>query len=1206
MTSSRIVRLALRLAASTVLVVALALLAGLAFLRTAGGQRFASERLAGVLREATGMEVAVASVRGDLVRVLAVEGLRLRHAGGTVVAVERLTIRWFPLALLRGRIHLDEVLLDGVALRLVRRADGRQLPSGETSSPPWPPALPSVVVDRLRLRDARLALGDFVEQQRRYVALTATTLDAALRLDPDGLHLDIRRLSAVPRGISLTAFSANATVSVDRTGAVMVPALLLETRRSRLAAHVHIEVGKAIRGEVRCDPLDRHELAAFVPALTLERSPRVAAAFAGPWDSVRLRVDAHVDDQGSAVLAAALDLGDPGLRWGGRLAFAALDPRVADPALPPARLDGTLVASGRRVASQPRVVYRLVLAPSTLAGRHIEALRISGGLRGAKHRARLTATIDSSSLRLSARAMSTARAPWRASGRLHSPDVAALVPAVPGTLGIALRGRGQGMAPAERQARVRFTVGPASLFGVAFDRGGATLALDGSAIRLSSCRLLGPDTILEAEAAGDLRDASLRARLRASTNLRVLAQWLSLEADGRARLDAELDGTLDALAARATLRAQALRISRAAAWDAAFDLWWTRTRGIDTARLALRATAARDGLLQGELRARHDAAGTTVELAQLAVVPPGLSRWDLVSPATVTIAPSGAVRVPDITAAAHGQRITLRGQLEPAGPVDVTVALQELALAELCPTIAAFSCAGRLSAEARLRGTAAAPTAQLHLEIADLAVAEHRFGIVSADARYSDLRLALEAHLDYLSAGRLTLDGVVPIDLRWGGPATDLRSALWLLQLRAEAFDLGFLPALSPGVVRELDGRLSADLRLSGPRHRLQPAGTVDLQARRVLLVAIGVPFEDVTIRLRGDAAGVELSDLSLRGGDGLLRGRGRLALEAGRPGKLQGQLEFSDFLAVRLPAYEASLEGVLDIGGTADRPSLVGALDVVRAIVRPGLLPGEVAAAAVDPTIEILGHAPGTPGEPASGVESPIARIAATVDVRLARNAWIRLPDAQIELAGDLRIVKPAFEDARVSGAIRLVRGWYAFQGRRFTIAEGVFVFAGESPPDPAIDLRATHRAGAYTVTVQITGTAARPTLQLTADPPLEQADILAVLLFGRPAHELGQTEGLDLQRQALSLASSYVIPELQTSVMDTLGLDLFELSGESIRAGRYVTRDVFISIAQQFGTIPAQSVAVEYGLTRRLSLRASTSTTGQSAIDLEWHHRY
>jgi len=1004
----------------------------------------------------------------------------------------------------------------------------------------------------------------------------------------------------------LTAFSANATVSVDRTGAVMVPALLLETRRSRLAAHAQIEAGRAIRGEVRCDPLDRHELAALVPALTLERSPRVAAAFAGPWDSVQLRVDAHVGDQGSAALAAALDLADPGLRWRGRLAFAALDPRVADPALPPARLDGTLVASGRGVASQPWVVYRLVLAPSRLAGRAIEALRIGGRLRGAKHRTRLTATIDRSHLRLSARAMSTARAPWRASGRLHTPDVAALVPAVPGTLSIAFRGRGQGLTPAERQARLRFTVGPSSLFGVALDRGGAILALDGSAIHLSSCRLHGPNTTLEAEATGDLRDVSLRATLRASTDVRVLSQWTSLDAGGRLHLDADLDGTVDALAARATVRAEALRLSRAAAWDAVFDLWWTRTRGIDTARLAVRATAARDGLLQGELHARHDAAGTTLDLAHLAVAPPGLSRWDLVSPATVTIAPSGAVRIPDITAIANGQRITLRGQLGPAGPVDATIAVRELALAELCTTLTGLSCAGRLSAEARLRGTAAAPTAQLHLEIADLAVAEHRFGIVSADARYTDLRLALEAHLDYPSAGRLTLDGVLPIDLRWAGPPADLRTAPWLLQLRADAFDLRFLPALSPAVVRELDGHLTADLRLSGPRHRLRPEGIVDVEARRILLVASGVPFEDVTVRVRGDAAGIELYDLSLRGGDGLLRGRGRLAFEEGRPGRLQGQLEFSDFLAVRRPAYEASLAGVLDIGGTADRPSLVGALDVVRAIVRPGLLPGEVAVAAVDPTIEILGHAAATPGEGLSGVESPMTRIAARVDVRLARNAWIRLPDAQIELAGDLRIVKPAFEDAQVSGTIRLVRGWYAFQGRRFTLAEGIFVFAGESPPDPAIDVRAIHRAGAYTVTVQITGTAARPTLQLTADPPLEQADILAVLLFGRPAHELGQAEGLDLQRQALSLASSYVIPELQTAVMDTLGLDLFELSGESIRAGRYVTRDVFISIAQQFGTIPAQSVAVEYGLTRRLSLRASTSTTGQSAIDLEWHHRY
>jgi hypothetical protein len=55
-----------------------------------------------------------------------------------------------------------------------------------------------------------------------------------------------------------------------------------------------------------------------------------------------------------------------------------------------------------------------------------------------------------------------------------------------------------------------------------------------------------------------------------------------------------------------------------------------------------------------------------------------------------------------------------------------------------------------------------------------------------------------------------------------------------------------------------------------------------------------------------------------------------------------------------------------------------------------------------------------------------------------------------------------------------------------------------------------------------------------------LEKADILSVLLFGKPAHELGQGESVALQRQALGLAAGYVMPEVRTSVMNTSAIDL------------------------------------------------------------------
>ena len=225
---------------------------------------------------------------------------------------------------------------------------------------------------------------------------------------------------------------------------------------------------------------------------------------------------------------------------------------------------------------------------------------------------------------------------------------------------------------------------------------------------------------------------------------------------------------------------------------------------------------------------------------------------------------------------------------------------------------------------------------------------------------------------------------------------------------------------------------------------------------------------------------------------------------------------------------------------------------------------------------------------------------------MRVVRDAWIRRADADVELRGELQLGKAAHRPLYVTGELRLVRGWYAFQGRRFTVEEGRIVFGGDVPPDPLLDIRALHRAGEYEITVRITGRATQPALALSSVPTLTEADILSTLVFGRPARELGHEQGADLQRQAIALASGYVAPELRQSIMRTLDLDTFELSDKGVSAGRYVTRDVFVTLAQDLTGRAGQTVGVEYNITRRLAVKLSTSTQGNSAIDVLWRRRY
>jgi translocation and assembly module TamB len=284
----------------------------------------------------------------------------------------------------------------------------------------------------------------------------------------------------------------------------------------------------------------------------------------------------------------------------------------------------------------------------------------------------------------------------------------------------------------------------------------------------------------------------------------------------------------------------------------------------------------------------------------------------------------------------------------------------------------------------------------------------------------------------------------------------------------------------------------------------------------------------------------------------------------------------------------------------------------VDHAIIRPAYLPNAAPSLEPDPTIAIVNAPPTAPEPPAPPPPAIVEQLRLDVEVELGDDVSVRRVDAHIRLGGKVRLRREPGGPLSIEGMIRLLRGWYAFQGRRFEVRRGVVWFSGEVPPRPTLDVLAEHRAGEYTVQVHVDGWFDKPRLALSSEPPLDQADVLSVLLFGKPSRELGRSDGMRLQQNAVALASGYVMPELQASVMDTLGLSSLEVAMPDgtepgrVGVGRYVTSDIFVSVAQEFGARTGEVLSVEYGLTPRISVRGSTSTRGSSGIDFFWSRRY
>ncbi len=202
--------------------------------------------------------------------------------------------------------------------------------------------------------------------------------------------------------------------------------------------------------------------------------------------------------------------------------------------------------------------------------------------------------------------------------------------------------------------------------------------------------------------------------------------------------------------------------------------------------------------------------------------------------------------------------------------------------------------------------------------------------------------------------------------------------------------------------------------------------------------------------------------------------------------------------------------------------------------------------------------------------------------------------------------------EELRVAGDIRAVRGWYAFQGKKFTIVEGSSVRFSGQDLDPVLDITATHTAGEYLVRLRVGGTITKPSLALESEPPLDQADVLAVVLFGAPASQLSRSQSAGLREQALGIAGGYVAAELRQSVANALGVDDLQfdtgttgLEDARVSVGKYVADDIFVSLAHRFGQ-SVEEVRVEWMFRPEWSLETSTDTLGRSGVDLFWKRRY
>jgi autotransporter translocation and assembly factor TamB len=222
--------------------------------------------------------------------------------------------------------------------------------------------------------------------------------------------------------------------------------------------------------------------------------------------------------------------------------------------------------------------------------------------------------------------------------------------------------------------------------------------------------------------------------------------------------------------------------------------------------------------------------------------------------------------------------------------------------------------------------------------------------------------------------------------------------------------------------------------------------------------------------------------------------------------------------------------------------------------------------------------------------------------DLKTGANS-LGLGGVNVTVGGDLRLLKKPGTPIAVVGNVNTVRGSYSFYGRRFDILrDGRIAFTGTNPPDPLLDVTASRviQPTGIEARIHIEGTARRPRLTFSSTPPLDESEVLALIIFNQPLSGLESGQQSSLAAMAGSAAAGFVVAPLTQTLSRALSLDLFEISTTTeasggtagiVTVGQQVGESLFVRFREQFGSRPISEVILEYQLTRFLRLQASTA---------------
>jgi len=507
---------------------------------------------------------------------------------------------------------------------------------------------------------------------------------------------------------------------------------------------------------------------------------------------------------------------------------------------------------------------------------------------------------------------------------------------------------------------------------------------------------------------------------------------------------------------------------------------------------------------------------------------------------------------------------------------------------------------GVLNADVTIRGTRDDPQASGTATIVSGRV--ERVSYQKLEARFSSKGqiFDVDARLDQSPGVWLTAAGTAPLGLI----NRDLPEQPIDLTIKSSTISLGLLEGLTD-VVRKVTGEVRLDVKAIGTSRDPHFSGTIDVTSAGFLVTSTGSTYRNIRAQLGLARERIAVETLHVEDADGHpLDVHGSLGTHELSVGDLQIEATARRFEVMRNELGHLAVDASLQLGGRFEAPKVTGDMTISSGSLR------------VD---EILAR---TVFQPYATQETPIAEI----DPIAALNPWDRLAldialhspatlrligdnvqvspgtpiglgDINLRVTGDLFFYKDPAQPLYVTGSFDSISGTYAFQGRRFDIDPASSInFRGDLNPDVYVTV--TRVIQGVETRVSIFGPMRQPELRLTSSPPLDQSDILSLIIFNTSTNQLTAPQQQQLLVRAGTLAAGFIATQVVAAIESEIGLDILELEpggdfggGPKLTVGEEIAPGLVARFTRQFGQEPYDEASIEYVISRIFRIRATYS---------------